>query len=70
MQVGAGTSNQRVVEPGKGLVGQAVAAGKGVAAQGGGDGGGILMTSDPSKEKAFAAESDLPATGEEPAGER
>lgn len=72
MQIGGGTSDQRVVEPGKGLVGQAVAAGKATTAQeggGGDDAGGILMTSDPSKEKAFVAEFDLPV-GEDPAGDR
>eukprot|EP00752_Nemacystus_decipiens_P009302 g8313.t1 len=69
-EIGAGTSNQRVVEPGKGLVGQVAAAGIAPAAQEGSgvDGSGILVTSDPSKEKPFAAEFDLPR-GEEPAGD-
>eukprot|EP00903_Cladosiphon_okamuranus_P012675 g11855.t1 len=66
-EIGAGTSNQRIIEPGTGLVGQAVAAGMASAAgEGGGD--GILVTNDPSKEKAFVAEVDLPA-GEEAAGD-
>lgn len=61
MQIGAGTSNQRIIEPGKGLVGQVVAA-RTAPAEGGGEGGrgGILVTNDPSKEKAFVAEFDLP----------
>lgn len=62
-QVGAGTTNQRVVEPGKGLVGQ-VATGAGTSAAPG-DGDTILMTNNPSEEKAFCAEVDLPrSTGE------
>lgn len=57
MQIGTGTSDQRIVEPGKGLVGQAAAAGAAPAAE---EGGGILVTKDPSKEAAFVAEFDLP----------
>lgn len=77
LQMGTGTSNQRIVEPGKGLVGQAVAAGTAPAGEeeeggGGGGGGGILVTNDPSKEKAFVAEFDMPSPpgeGTEAAGD-
>lgn len=69
VQIGAGTSNERIIEPGKGLVGQAVAAGTASTEAGEGGGGGILVANDPSKEKAFVAEFDLPA-GEEAAGDR
>ncbi|CAM9783284.1 unnamed protein product [Ectocarpus sp. 4 AP-2014] len=60
-EMGSGTSNQRIVEPGKGLVGraaaEAVAAGTGTEGRGV---GAILTTKDPSKEDGFCAEVDLP----------
>ncbi len=52
--------DQRVVEPGKGLVGQVAAAAAGAA----GD-DTVLMTNNPSEEKGYLAEVDMPR----PAGE-
>lgn len=62
-QIGAGTTGQRIVEPGKGLVGQAAAAGTGTAEDGGRD--TVFMTENPSKEKGYLAEVDMPS----PAGD-
>ncbi|CAN0057466.1 unnamed protein product, partial [Ectocarpus sp. 8 AP-2014] len=68
-EMGSGTSNQRIVEHGKGLVGRtaaaAVAAGTGTEGRGA---GAILTTKDPSKEDGFCAEVDLPPC-EDPARE-
>ncbi|CAM9593568.1 unnamed protein product [Ectocarpus sp. 6 AP-2014] len=68
-EMGSGTSNQRIVEHGKGLVGRtaaaAVAAGTGTEGRGA---GAILTTKDPSKEDGFCAEVDLPPC-EDPAQE-
>ncbi|CAN0280045.1 unnamed protein product, partial [Ectocarpus sp. 12 AP-2014] len=71
-EMGSGTSNQRIVEPGKGLVGRAAAAAAAVAAGTGTKGrgaGAILTTKDPSKEDGFCAEVDLPPR-EDPALEK
>lgn len=66
--MGSGTSNQRVVEPGKGLVGRVVVAVAAGAETDGGGVGAILTTKDPSKEDGFCAEVDLPPC-EDPARE-
>ncbi|CAM9178830.1 unnamed protein product [Scytosiphon promiscuus] len=62
-ELGTGGSDQRIVAPGKGLIGQAFAAAAG-AADRGDESDAVLVTNNPSMEKAFCAEVDLPLASE------